>query len=527
MRTHSNKFAQRIGIALAAVAGVFALSGCTKSFCTNQDKANQLYAYYGDIYEEQAVPEKPDPADQERGYNNQVQHRKELYATLTSGSYDGATANNAYGYTLPNKEFQSFMSAKVDAFVVANSHLWSDGSLASLSADEAGSVAKHVAIYAGLTTTNEVAEVWTNLDIWYSEAVQTLSYEVVPPSGYIEALKKVGSSAITSNYACISPTSETYMQDGSSIYIEGKTWGQAFKQYGFLEGLFVYPFAWIIHSITSMNRDSGWSQILAIFCVTLLVRLVTVIAQIFQNRSQEKTQALQPQINALRAKYPNLDTDKEQSRAFAMEQAALMRKSKSHPFLPMLFLILQWPLFLCIWSALQGSAALASGSWLNVSLTTPVSRCISMYRTTPGALTGIIIFVITCIASILTSMTSLWFNSWKQNRGITPKPVANEQGIDPNQTTKIMSFVFIAFYLIMSYQLPVGMNIYFFLGSMISILQTVIMEAVGAKKRHKAQLATGDGSTLASLRRSKHHQDMKATKKEKKKKGDSDKPFWR
>ena len=50
MSKSPNKWIRRVRIALAGIVAVFGLTSCTKSFCTNQDKANQLFAYYGNIY---------------------------------------------------------------------------------------------------------------------------------------------------------------------------------------------------------------------------------------------------------------------------------------------------------------------------------------------------------------------------------------------------------------------------------------------------------------------------------------------
>ena len=74
----------------------------------------------------------------------------------------------------------------------------------------------------------------------------------------------------------------------------------------------------------------------------------------------------------------------------------------------------------------------------------------------------------------------------------------------------------------MSWSVPVGLGIYWRLGAVISIAQTLIREAVAARSRHNDRKNTGDGSTLAAIRRSAHHQGSK--KKEKK---SSEKPLWR
>ncbi len=508
MKQNSHKWFKRIMVAFGAIIALFGLSGCTNSFCTNQDKANQLYAYYGDVFNNSTKVDEVDSENENETLQNT--NRTTLYNTLST----------SYGYSLPDKKFQAYMSDKVDAFVDAKYTLWLDGqgSLGSLTETEAKRVARNVGMFAGIendTAGNpKVAKLWTNYDAWYQDALADSSVGVLyaPSAGFVSVFKSTLETTVNNNDACITPVTEDFKQNGSTIYIEGKTWGQAFQQFGFLEGLFVYPFAYIVHVISESFGDQGWAQILAILVVTLLARIITVISTLVQGRTQSKQNALKPQLDALSRKYPNSSYDRDQKQAMAMEQAQLMKKAKVHPLLPMLFMIIQFPLFICVWSALQGSAALASGSLFGLSLTTLVSTCVTSYATTPGALVGILVFIMMTIANILTSLTGLWMNKWRtDNFGaatVTQKD-ANGNIVDPNKTMKWMTYIMMAFVVFMGWSLPVAMGIYWFFGSVISICQTLLTEGIQTRSRHKKTANTGDGSDLAALRRSSHHNGKK------------------
>ncbi len=532
MRNHSNRLLKRLMIAFFGIIAAFSLSGCTKSFCTNQDKANQLFAYYGNLYSETLLIDEStkddfdyssandsEEATRKKLIKTQNEHRNTLFGSSTS--FQGMTT--WYDLVLKDstsKSFLSFMNDKSLQFRDDNYSYWMDGTLASITdINEAKAVAWHVGMYAGLTYTDEtkttitgVAEPFTNMVLWFNEAVKDPELGILkcPSYGFIETVKSSAAVGYSSNTACITPTSGLFNQNNAKVYIEGKTWGQAFKQYGFLEGLFVYPFAWIVHSISTSLGGSGWVQIFAIFVVTLLVRLVTVVSTLVQSRSQAKQQRIQPQLNELMKKYPNSQEDPDQRRQMSMEQAQLMKKNHVHPMLPLLFMIIQFPLFICIWSALQGSASLASGNWYGLSLTTKVSECFTKYADTSGALVGIFIFIFMSIANILSSCTGLWMNSWKTkvlgNQGMQPtKKDANGNPMDPNKTMKMMTYIMMAFVLFMGWSLPAGMGIYWFIGAIISILQSLLTEALQARSRHKDAANTGDGTTLAAVRRSAHH----------------------
>ena len=544
MRNHSNRLLKRLMIVFFGIIAAFSLSGCTKSFCTNQDKANQLFAYYGNLYSETLLIDESTKDDFDYSSKNETEeasrvklikvqneHRKTLFGNSTS--YQGMTTWYDLVVEGSDKSFLSFMDNKARQFRDDNYTYWMDGTLASIkTVEEAKAVAWHVGMYAGLTYSDEtkttvtgVAEPFTNTELWFNEAVKDPDLGLLksPSFGFIETIKTNAAIGYNTNTACITPVSGTFNQNNAKIYIEGKTWGQAFKEYGFLEGLFVYPFAWLVHAISDGLGGTGWVQIFAIFVVTILVRLVTVLSTLVQSKSQAKQQRIQPQINELMKKYPNAQEDPEERRALSLEQAQLMKKNHVHPMLPLLFMIIQFPLFICIWSALQGSASLASGNWYGLSLTTKVSECFTNYAETNGAIVGILIFIFMSLANVLSSCTGLWINNWKTkvlgNQSMQPtKKDANGNPMDPNKTMKIMTYVMMAFVLFMGWSLPVGMGIYWFIGAIISILQSLLTEAIQARVRHRDAENTGDGTTLAAIRRSARHT---GTNKK------SEKPLWR
>lgn len=544
MRNHSNRLLKRLMIVFFGIIAAFSLSGCTKSFCTNQDKANQLFAYYGNLYSETLLIDESTKDDFDYSSKNETEeasrvklikvqneHRKTLFGNSTS--YQGMTTWYDLVVEGSDKSFLSFMDNKARQFRDDNYTYWMDGTLASIkTVEEAKAVAWHVGMYAGLTYSDEtkttvtgVAEPFTNTELWFNEAVKDPDLGLLksPSFGFIETIKTNAAIGYNTNTACITPVSGTFNQNNAKIYIEGKTWGQAFKEYGFLEGLFVYPFAWLVHAISDGLGGTGWVQIFAIFVVTILVRIVTVLSTLVQSKSQAKQQRIQPQINELMKKYPNAQEDPEERRALSLEQAQLMKKNHVHPMLPLLFMIIQFPLFICIWSALQGSASLASGNWYGLSLTTKVSECFTNYAETNGAIVGILIFIFMSLANVLSSCTGLWINNWKTkvlgNQSMQPtKKDANGNPMDPNKTMKIMTYVMMAFVLFMGWSLPVGMGIYWFIGAIISILQSLLTEAIQARVRHRDAENTGDGTTLAAIRRSARHT---GTNKK------SEKPLWR
>ena len=536
MSKSPNKWIRRVRIALAGIVAVFGLTSCTKSFCTNQDKANQLFAYYGNIYSDnQAIDDsfiddfdytddKTGEYDREKVIKTQNEHRATLYSSISESNNIGSL----------KIVYLNYRDSKAKAFANDNYHYWTDGTLGKIEdAKQAKAVAYHVGIFAGIdydvdnVTPVKVSDLWKNRDNWTNDARADSSIGILnsPSSAVLASRKDTRQKVIATNTACITPIGENFVQGHAKIYIEGKTWGQAFKEYGFLEGLFVYPFAYIVHVISEGLGRGGWAQVLAIVVITLITRLLAIASSLRQSKQQNAQQKLQPQLNQLQQLYPEASTDKEQRQQLARDQAQLRKKAKVHPRLPMIVRILQFPVFICVWSALQGSAALASGSIFGLSLTVPYSNCFTKFGATEGAWFGIVLFVFMTIANFLSSRTGLWFTSWKTKNFGSQGPVKkNEDGtiVDPNKTAKYRSIGRMVIMVFMSWSVPVGLGIYWRLGAVISIAQTLIREAVAARSRHNDRKNTGDGSTLAAIRRSAHHQGSK--KKEKK---SSEKPLWR
>lgn len=536
-----NKLLKRILIILALIVSVFAITSCTKSFVTNEDNADQLFNFYGNIYERN-VDVSSDYKDDYDYIDDDTQNRTKLINTQnTNRNSLFSSLTNSSGYTTwfelekvdangnPD-DFLSHMQAKVDKFTNDNFKFFKDGTLQSVDNDnQAKALCYHVAIYSGIEFDNlgqpkKVSDIWTNMNKFYDEVEDEIGIMNCPGRGYINTLQTTATNAYQSNQIGITPEDMTITQNGGKVFVQGKSWGQAFKDYGFLEGLFVYPLSCLAHYIITGLDMSGWAVLLAIFVITLLVRSITIVSTVFQSKTQAKQNKIQPMINELKKKYPNSETDKQEKQALAMEQAQLMKKAKMHPFLPMLFMIIQFPLFICVWSALQGSVAIAGSSFLGLSLTTKVSTCFTQFGSTNGAIVGIFIFILMTIANILSTMSSMWFNNWRVKKFNPEQLQTSSNGTDPQKMTKIMSYVMMAFIIFMGWSLPTGMGIYWFIGSIISIAQTLLTELLHRRERIKANIQAGGGQTLATMRRSqKHQKDVETSKKESK----SDKPMWR
>lgn len=443
-----NKKSKRLFASVALGFSVLILTSCTKSFCSVQDQAEQMANY-------------------EKNNLEKVNKKAE-----------------ESGLLLPQPIFIDFIDKKVENYI----------SLEECPKDSYGQPLKSFAKFAGYNSGK--AKLWYNFDIWCDEARETIGIENVPSKTYLDYYKRAMKTGVAGSVACLTPEDGKFGLAGNEIYVEGKSWGEAFSDYGPVEGLLVYPIGCMLHYFTKAFGTGGGGQVAAIILVTVIIRLLVLLITFPSTLSQSKMGALQPEINALQQKYPNSQTVQSDKQRLAQETMALYKEHKIHPFLQVLFMFVQLPVFICVWSALQGSAILTQGTVFGLELTTVTySAILSGTSQTPFA---IVLFVMMAIAQIISTLLPQWFQSWKAKEFTVKTTV-----VQPNQqqnTMKMMSYVMMVFILIMGITLPAAMAIYWFIGAIISIIQNLAIEAFQSHTRHKKNK---NGKSSSSWNRNK------------------------
>lgn len=521
------------GITLAIAA--IALSGCTKSFCTTEDTAVNYNDYVHDFYDVSTGTYTDEMQKNVINGASKYMIPSSAYWIYLDSKVDStldtietAIKNDLNGATdLTNQEIaeraQKFVFADTQRYITASyvrsyyetyAYFTEHNPSVDISkTDDAETKAKIDEIeksdayystrvnrttvkalirYAGVDD-NGNAVLWGNFDKWNKIAAKSTVYSSdVPTAAFSNYFKSVFSNHIGRYVTCITPTSG-YFGTSERIYISGKTWGQAFSQYGFLEGLLVYPIGWLVYTFANAFGATGTNaggQILAIFLTTLIVRLIIVLMQVGSQSSQTKMTEIQPQIDALRAKYPNAETSQAEQQKLSQETMAIYKKNKIHPFRSIIILIIQFPIFICVWSALQGSAILTRGSVFGLHLTTLTQAAMTSNSSeTPFA---IILFVMMAVAQFFSSLLPGWMQSWHKAHAVGSTVKVQEKEGGTASFMKWMPIIMMIFVIIMGLQLPAAMAIYWFFGALISIVQTIITEIVNTLRRNKKKGKSND-----------------------------------
>jgi len=271
------------------------------------------------------------------------------------------------------------------------------------------------------------------------------------------------------------------------VAIEQKDWGYAWGK-GFLEGLLVYPVTWLLDTMAYSFDPSlnGMGQIWALVIVTLIIRGILLAVSFRSTLDSQKMQALQPELQKLQAKYPNSNTNQAEKQRLSQEQMALYRRHGIKPFRQLIIMVLQFPVFICVWAGLQGSAALATGEVLNMRLSDNINTILfnttgSWYYNTTGWWTALVLFILMATVQIMAMLLPRIIQKARNKNAVklTKNPAADQSG----RTMKLVSYGMIIFTIIMGFFLPSAMGVYWLIGGLISVIQTLVTQLILGKKK--------------------------------------------
>ena len=313
-------------------------------------------------------------------------------------------------------------------------------------------------------------------------------------------------NSATNNYrSCIATVDGqygSYGQNGTTVTITGKSWGDAWHKGGaVLEGLIVYPVAWMVDQFAyifaggsnctpeqlALAYAGGIPQLLALLVVTVIVRLFIFLVTFKTTLSQQKMQRLQPEIAKIQAKYPNANTNQAQKQRMAEEQMKLYKKNKVNPLSSLLTLIIQFPIFIGVWGAMTGSAVLSTGAVLNLNLSSSIWNTLTNVSQLPSNNTGwwtaLVLIILMSVAQFMAMKVPQWITK------IRTKKIArlgkNPAQTSQNRTMTIVSYVMLIMIIVMGFTLPAAMGVYWFIGAIVSLIQTLVTQLLITGRKPK------------------------------------------
>ena len=503
---------------ISILAGALLLSGCTASFCSVNDKAHILYAFdYGvsDYYDAEHKPTDVDPVTGDpiakpvfEG-NTNVYYVVNVPTSTSSGigkaNKDATNANiyipsNDYYVQMDQLVLKDALKARAIAANPTNADPVIDYTAITLEDVTTALDSYGYLKYSGTKLWDNWTELNNRLKEMTEDPANNIKLDDLPTNDYITLYKKDMNSLISGYRSCLAIETDDYgyygyangaqWRDGSkvSVEIEAKNWGYAWKK-GFLEGLLVFPIGWLtetfVRSFKSGGVAGGLAQLLAIFAITFIVRSLMLVVTLKQTTSNAKMQALQPEITKIQNKYPNANTNNYEKQQMAAEMNKLYKKNKINPLGALLVMIVQFPVFICVWGALQGCASLSSDSIFNLHLSDSINGVLfnSANWANGSAETALVLFLLMSGAQVVSMLLPQWIQKAKRKKvaSLGKNPAQNEQ----QNKMKMFTYIMMAMIIFMGFTLPSAMGVYWFVGALFSICQTLIIEKINSSRAKK------------------------------------------
>lgn len=347
----------------------------------------------------------------------------------------------------------------------------------------------------------ESTDYFYNLKKWENEILseENVNNDEGFTETYLDLYRNALNAKVVNTKTCITVEDGFYGHTSNdplndTVLISGKSkdfwqgWGEAFTKHGFFEGLLVYPISIFVENLSHAFGMNGVGQILAVLVATAVIRLFFMLVTLPSTISQQKMQFLQPELTKLQQKYPNANTNNYEKQKMAQAQMALYKKYKVHPFSSMLVMIIQFPIFISVWNALTGSASLSRDAVLGLRLSDTIWNVLTDFTAWPsnaGWWTALVLILLMSASQILSMFVPQWLN---KSRIKTVGKTKNSASADQtNKTMKYTQIFMTVMIIIMGFNLPSAMGVYWFAGALFSIAQSVIMHFVFINKSKKGK----------------------------------------
>ena len=520
---------RRTKLALGGVSlllGAIAITGCTQSFCSNTDIARMVYAFDPGItrYEtdETAIDWSISVTIGDDTYTYTVKGMKKTVAQYSNdwGFYFSETDRLTYLNNVNNSAKSSGVvpvtSQHIEYFRLVDEYLFEDMMKQAVTdardnitrdfkdinstveskktaAETAYALFKRdISYYSYLKyVEHDGAPFWAKWEAYHNKAKAVVGLDSTPSSDFRTIYMSTMGSYVNAFRTCMTTKTDKFGSYGYStdgIYIQAKSWGYAWSK-GFFEGLLVYPIGWLIDQIGFGFRDSGLTvgaaSFLAIVFVTLIVRGLMMLTSLKQTGANAKMNELQPEIQKIQNKYPNANSSQVEKQRMAEEMNRLYRKNKINPFSSLLMIIIQFPVFICVWGALSGSALLTSGTFIGMPLSQSIKDILftGFYWGPAGnyaAVTALFLFLFMSLAQAVSMLLPQWIQKAKAKKvaKLGKNPAQKSQG----NKMKWFTYIMLAMIIFMGFTIVSAMGIYWFIGAIISVAQTLITQAIVSKK---------------------------------------------
>lgn len=230
---------------------------------------------------------------------------------------------------------------------------------------------------------------------------------------------------------------------------------------------------WVIYYMSTfllwlaklMNNNYGW----AIIVFTILVRIILYPLSAIQIKSTTKMQSIQPQIDALRKKYPGSDT--ESRTLLSQETNKLYKEAGINPYAGCLPLIIQMPVMFALYGAIAQTPQLMTGRFMWMDMGKP----------DPYFIMPILSMILTFLSTYISQLS-------------TPKE-------SQTVSTKIMTYGMSIMVGVMGIYFQSAIVLYWVISNLFQLVQTFILQNPIKYRREQERKAQEERERKRQLRR--------------------------
>ena len=287
-------------------------------------------------------------------------------------------------------------------------------------------------------------------------------------SAYIDQKMEENKSNIENEFnkhpkACL--TTENMEDPQSGAVIQGKKWKDTFKE-GLLEGLIVYPISWLLSTFTNLFGGVGYSKVLSIVVTTIIIRILMLLLTFKSQVQTQKMQNIQGEISQLSNKLRDPNLSESERNKISMKIMEIYKKNGINPFANLIPTLVSFPIFISVWSAVSQTLVIRTGTFLNLELGSAVSGQVFNFN-----LAAIVLYLLMTGAQILSmklpNIIRLKHANYKNKEQIK---AANKQAAT-------ITNVLLITVLVSGFLLPSALAIYWTIGALVSILQTIVFQS--------------------------------------------------
>lgn len=255
------------------------------------------------------------------------------------------------------------------------------------------------------------------------------------------------------------------------------------SDYGPFFGLFVYPGAMLVLSIMYPLRDAwgGLDALLGIFVLLFIIRLITFLISIRSTMQSERMSEIQGKIAEINAKYKDVKKDMAMRQRKQMETQELYKKYSIKPFAMFEQMFVTMPIFLIVYRVVTILRPIKVITLFNV-WTLSASPLTQITSNLSNGGWVFIFFLLIIVPAQIISQKIPQMLAKKRNRNAK---TISQKGNDSAKKMRVTQTIVMVMLVFVVVQSPASVGLYWFLSSLFTIAQSLVIHHYIIKKRTK------------------------------------------